>query len=309
MVVALALTGAVGPAAAAQRTFVASDGNDANACSLIAPCRTFQAAVNLVDSAGEVVALDSGGFGTVSISKSVTIRVPRGIVGSITAPAGNDGVVVAGTAIVVRLVGLTITSNSQSGNGIRLLQGSELSVEGCSTEGFDIGILNEAPGGRLGVQDTTIRGAHNGVKVQTASGNALGRLDRVRVENHTAHGIYAGGNSTLTARDTVVVGRGTSFGDSYSGFVALGTPAGAALLIVEGSMVSETACGICAGPVNTGGPTKVVVSNSTSVHNDRGAESFGGSGGTNTILTFGNNRITENGSCNGDCFDGTVGIH
>lgn len=63
MVVALALAGAVGPAAAVQRTFVASDGNDANACSLIAPCRTFQAAVNLVDSAGEVVALDSGGFG------------------------------------------------------------------------------------------------------------------------------------------------------------------------------------------------------------------------------------------------------
>ena len=58
---------------AAPRTFVSGLGSDANPCTRTAPCRTFQVAHNAVDANGEVLALDSAGYGTLTITKNVTI--------------------------------------------------------------------------------------------------------------------------------------------------------------------------------------------------------------------------------------------
>ena len=57
--------------AARQRTFVASYGSDANLCIIAAPCRTFPPAVALTLNGGEVVVLDSGEFGSVTITQSI----------------------------------------------------------------------------------------------------------------------------------------------------------------------------------------------------------------------------------------------
>jgi hypothetical protein len=66
--------------ATAQRTFVASTGNDANNafnCSIVKPCRGFAAAVGVTASGGEVIVLDSAGYGAVMITQSVSIIAPR----------------------------------------------------------------------------------------------------------------------------------------------------------------------------------------------------------------------------------------
>jgi hypothetical protein len=305
VVIGLAALAIASSAHGAPRTFAASNGSDVNACSIGAPCRTLQAAVNAVDNGGEVVTLDTAGYGSVSIAKSVTIRAPRGVVASITNNVG-DAVVVNGGGVRVRLIGLSIASNqTASGAGIRLQQGAELSVQDCSTEGFAVGILNESSGGRLVVADTTIRAANVGLKAEVGSGSTFAALDRVRVEHHLSHGVYAGGLSRVVARDTVVVGRGPTFAASYSGFVALGTAAGGAELIIENSTATNTGCGICSGPIGTGGLGKVTVSNSLSYNDDRGAQAAGGS----QILTFGNNRISDNASCNGTCFNVVLSLH
>jgi hypothetical protein len=52
------------PPPPAARTFVASTGSDSDPCSRVDPCRTFQAAVDATAAGGEVVALDSAGFGS-----------------------------------------------------------------------------------------------------------------------------------------------------------------------------------------------------------------------------------------------------
>jgi hypothetical protein len=58
--VVVALSIALAPAAlGAQRTFVSTSGNDANACSLTAPCRSFGAAITQTDPNGEIIVLDS----------------------------------------------------------------------------------------------------------------------------------------------------------------------------------------------------------------------------------------------------------
>lgn len=74
--VLLALSLALAPAAAqaqATRTWVAGAGDDANPCSRTAPCATFAGAISKTASAGEINAIDSDGYGSVTITKPITI--------------------------------------------------------------------------------------------------------------------------------------------------------------------------------------------------------------------------------------------
>ena len=89
-----------------QRTFVASTGNDANNCLRPSPCRTLQRGHNAVAAGGEVVALDSAGYGTLSITKSVTIT-GVGVHAAVTASGGANGVTISGTGTnrTVTLIG------------------------------------------------------------------------------------------------------------------------------------------------------------------------------------------------------------
>src|SRR5262245_2610773 len=101
--------------AAAQRTFVASYGlttNPAFHCSLTKPCRAFAEAISVTGSKGEVVVLDSAGYGPVAITKSVSIIAPPGIYAGISVISG-DGVTVNAPGAVVVLRGLFI--NGQGG--------------------------------------------------------------------------------------------------------------------------------------------------------------------------------------------------
>ena len=95
--------------AQAPKIFVASTGNDANDGGRATPKRSFQAAHDAVVAGGEIVVLDTSGYGTLTITKSVAIVVPPGVTGFITAPAGGTGVTIAaGDGATVSLSGLII---------------------------------------------------------------------------------------------------------------------------------------------------------------------------------------------------------
>src|SRR2546428_4511889 len=102
---------AVNAFALAPRTFVSTSGNDVNPCSRPAPCRSFAAAIAVTSPAGEVIALDSGGYGPVTINIAVTLVSPAGVYAAITAQAGQAITVDAGSNIVT-LRGLTLNSLS-----------------------------------------------------------------------------------------------------------------------------------------------------------------------------------------------------
>src|SRR5438270_10909431 len=116
-------------AALAQRTFVsAGSGNDANPCTRAAPCRNFGAAIAQTTSGGEVVVLDSGGYGTVTITQAVSIVAPPGVYAGISVFSGTGITVNAGASDVVTIRGLTL--NGLGGNrGIDFNTGAELYVE------------------------------------------------------------------------------------------------------------------------------------------------------------------------------------
>src|ERR1041384_1907784 len=89
-------------AAQASRTWVSGVGDDANPCSRTAPCKTFAGSISKTAAAGEIDTLDPGGFGAVTITKSMTIDGTSGIAGVIA--SGTSGIVVnAGPGDVVIL--------------------------------------------------------------------------------------------------------------------------------------------------------------------------------------------------------------
>src|SRR2546425_4912764 len=61
------------PAHAQSRTWVSGVGDDLNPCSRTAPCKTFAGAISKTAINGEIDALDPGGYGAVTITKSITI--------------------------------------------------------------------------------------------------------------------------------------------------------------------------------------------------------------------------------------------
>src|SRR5437899_11215961 len=102
---ALMLFGVTGAQAQATRTWVSGDGDDVNPCSRTAPCKTFAGAISKTAACGEIDALDPGGFGAVTITKSMTID-GTGTMASILA-AGTAGVIVnALSTDVITLRGL-----------------------------------------------------------------------------------------------------------------------------------------------------------------------------------------------------------
>src|SRR6476620_11175924 len=126
----------------ATRTWVSGVGDDLNPCSRTAPCKTFAGAISKTSDKGEIDCLDAGGFGTVTITKNITIDGTTGAgFGSILA-AGTNGVNVNDSAtatpntIVVILKNLSINGASTGFDGIRFISGKQLYVESCNIFGF-----------------------------------------------------------------------------------------------------------------------------------------------------------------------------
>src|ERR1700721_2640484 len=87
--------------AQATRTWVSGVGDDANPCSRTAPCKTFAGAISKTATGGEIDVLDPGGFGAVTITKSITIDGYAGLAGVLV--SGTNGVTISATGAVVTL--------------------------------------------------------------------------------------------------------------------------------------------------------------------------------------------------------------
>jgi len=141
--------------AQATRTWVSGVGDDANPCSRTAPCKTFAGAISKTANDGEINALDDGGFGQVTITKSITIEGGGHIAGVLTS-LGSSGIIInAPTTANVTLRNLDINGVGTALNGIRIIQANRVSVDNCHIYGF------RAANGR-GISDERTTAAFNG---------------------------------------------------------------------------------------------------------------------------------------------------
>lgn len=267
--------------AQATRTWVSGVGDDANPCSRTAPCQTFAAAISKTAPSGEINCLDPGGFGGITITKSITIDC-FGMFGSVLV-GGANGVIVNGAGIKVRLRGLTINGIGTSGIGVNVLQASSVSIEDCEIFGFGATLGGTAGAGirdtrttgqtRLIIQDTTIQNNTAAGIVAAATNVNIVVLDNVRVYNNT-YGLAAGNSNN------VVVARSVFAGNSIAGLEAdFGGQ-----LNIRGSTLSHNNIGVQA--YGTAYLTDSTISFSNQVVDG-------------TLRTFGNNQLIGNGVLGG----------
>jgi hypothetical protein len=144
--------------AQATRTWVSGVGDDANPCSRTAPCKTFAGAISKTAAQGEINVLDPGGFGAVTITKSITISSVGFEAGVLV--SGTNGVVIsAGPSDVVVLEGLDIEGLGTGLDGIKVLAGGKVFVKNSKIHHFKnngINMASTTSGARLVVKDSFI---------------------------------------------------------------------------------------------------------------------------------------------------------
>jgi hypothetical protein len=283
---ALALAWPAMAAAQVQRTFVASFGDDTNPCTFVQPCRAFAAAIAQTSDGGEVVVLDSAGYGPVTITQSASIIAAQGVYAGITVFTG-DGVAVSGVGTRVRLSGLTI--NGQGGDiGIHFTQGARLAVDHCVVSGLNLyGIYVQAVNSTWIVSDTTIASnASYGLIAEAGKGT----LDRVRVENNFSVGVLV--NTTSSTLVHTLVRDSVMLGNAGHGLAVFSGSGRTALVTVESSTASLNGNAGFAG-TTTGGTTLLTLRSSVAETNGASGVFASGVGATLSVTGSASVRNTN----------------
>ena len=173
--------------AQATRTWVSGVGDDVNPCSRTAPCKTFAGAISKTAEDGEISCLDPGGYGAVTITKSITIDC-TGTLGSILG-AGTNGVIVnitnaADTRKAVVLRGISINGAATGLSGVRVLAANSVVLDNVVINGF----------------------GNHGVSVEVSTGFTKLAVDHTKIYNNGGHGInfYSPATTTLSVNDSAL---------------------------------------------------------------------------------------------------------
>lgn len=206
-VMAMGVTAA--PAQAqATRTWVSGVGDDANPCSRTAPCRTFQGTISKTAAGGEINCIDGGGFGAVTITKSITISCTGVEAGVLV--AGTNGVIVnAGVndRVVLRgldFEGLSAAPTTPGINGVRVLSARDVVIEDCDIRAFGTAGVSIDTGTvktRVTISDSRIIGNTLGVQVISTGGQGSVKVTNSMFANNTTASIRVSGAGNSAAID------------------------------------------------------------------------------------------------------------
>ncbi len=210
--------------AQASRTWVSGVGDDVNPCSRTAPCKTFAGAISKTAAGGEIDCLDPGGFGAVTITKSLTIDGTHGGgFGSILASSTNGVTVTDASSgspgtIIVTLRSLSINGGPPTTpglNGVRFLSGKVLNIEDCKifnfTQNAGLDISLTLSGEEVNIKDTSIFNNVRGIRATTSSGFVTVSIDGCHIEHNANEGVklenggfFSAVNSSITFNATGV---------------------------------------------------------------------------------------------------------
>jgi hypothetical protein len=278
--------------AQATRTWVSGVGDDANPCSRTAPCKTFAGAISKTADCGEIDALDPGGFGAVTITKSITID-GTGTLAGILASLTTGVIINAPQDKVITLRGLSINGACNGIRGINILAAKTVNVEDCVIFRFaNEGILaSDATSGlNLNVRNTVIRdNAGDGISMlSSAASPDRVTLDNVRLSGNL-NGLHAKSGVTVSAHNCVF-SNNSGIGVFADNIVA----ASFAVIRVRESQMTGNGTGVQAG--SGGGQATSLVEISQNLINYNTGNGVSVVGAPNAIVqTFENNDIQGNG--------------
>jgi hypothetical protein len=263
------------------RSAVSINGSDANTCTPASPCRSFSYAITQTSNAGEIIALDSGGYGGLTITKAITIAAAPGVYAGVTVTSGDAILINAGSGDKVIIRGLTMNGMGTASSAVAATLGAmEVYVENCIIDGFaNYGIITFLS---LRVQDTVIRNCGTGIWVDNAGGPVKAIIDHTQVKEIAGGGAFYPGTGILCYRNAVVLVRNSIV--AFAGNALLGS--GGGQLNVENCLVANNTFGIKSQETGT----LVRVSNTMTTVNAVGWSNSMQSG----FESYGNNRTRGN---------------
>lgn len=289
LITTLLLLSFAAPAQAqAIRTFVSGVGDDVNPCSRTAPCKTFAGAISRTFINGEINCLDPGGYGAVTITKSITIDC-TGTFGSALS-SGTTGVIVNIAVNAndpnrsVRLRGITINGTGASGavgtrtgiDGIRILQATSVFVEDTviaefSQQGIEVAATANV---NLRLDNVTIRNTNvSCLRVATSAGQVVTMIANTRIFGCPVGLVAAGLTRTGVSNST--------FSHNTT---SLQTTGSNNIINADGIMVTFASTGVIANATST-----IRLSNSFITQNVTGLNANGGS-----MISASGNAISGN---------------
>ena len=271
----------------ATRTWVSGVGDDANPCSRTAPCKTFAGAISKTATGGEINCLDPGGFGGVTIVKSITIDCTGTLGGVLSAGAGVNGIVINLPSATdhVALRGLDMNGAGNAQNGIRIVSGGQVEVDDSVIRGYraanGLGMSIQPAGVlELTVRNTSI--ISNGTSSATpGSGNGGGILIQPT---------GAGGSAKVALINVNLSNNGNGLRIDTTG----NTSAAGVDISIDGSSATHNSNHGFAGIKSaTGSPVDMVIMDSVASYNGQSGVLCSGLG---CIARIGGMLVTGNGT-------------
>lgn len=237
------------------RAYLSLSGNDANPCTLQAPCRLLPAALAAVNDGGEIWMLDSANYNNapVVINKGVFILAIPGEMGSVLGTGGN-AITIDAPGKTITLRNLQILNLTGGVNGVAVLDAAGVHIEKTSINGFNSDAsscirVDPVNTTRVYVVDTFLRVCRNGVYATGPAAAAANRpsvmLDNVRIErgtnssaSTTTYGVWVQGNADVSIRNSMISREETAI--QSDGFLANQFRS----LIVEDSQILRSTNGI-----------------------------------------------------------------
>jgi hypothetical protein len=267
-------------------------GNDANPCTLPAPCRLLPAALAAVADGGEIWMLDSANFNTasVAIGKSVSILAVPGAVGSVLA-IGGPAISITADNLKVALRNLVIVPLAGGGgtNGIEMTGASTLTVEDSLIANLPVGGVRVQGAGIARVTNTILR--NNGA-------SAVAALNGPNVSISATKMLGNSGGGVLAYSDTNAITTKVSISDSIisggsEGVYAYTLQNNAATKVIVTRSTIENVGTALLSENPTLGSAVISVSNSMLTNNSLDYNLIGA---FTQIKSFGNNHMEEGGS-------------
>jgi hypothetical protein len=268
--------------AQATRTWVSGVGNDADPCSRTAPCKTFAGAISKTAINGIINCIDSGAYGAVTITKSITIDC-HDVFASIL--NGNDQSSFTGVIInipvgapkdpwrTVRLRNIDISGAGYGTVGISILAGAAVILEDIEVTGnIKQGINDARTDGNtmLTIRNSVVaNNAGTGISAGAQMNTLV--LDNVQ-SNKNAYGLALAKTNTATSTRSVFSNNATAGVEADSG----------GQLMLDSSMVTYNGTGISANGGAVGFTDSNIAFNATAI--------------TGATTSFGNSRIFGNGA-------------
>jgi hypothetical protein len=271
--------------AQATRTWVSGVGDDANPCSRTAPCKTFPGAISKTANCGEIDALDPGGFGAVTITKSITIDGGGGQNASILV-SGTNGIVIANSDTTCRSVilrNLRLIGIGQGLNGINVISSAAgaVSFENDMINGFTQACIN------LNATQPQLVSVTGSVLEYCAGGGLVSSSPSATNRVNVVKTVITGNSVGVTAHaNTDLFMQGDEISNNTTGGVLADTNSTAKIDIDRSSVVNNLGYGIHAASGSFIGLSNTVVT----YNSGQGLLADGGA----TLLTWSNNYVAGN---------------